>query len=291
MVKCWAPDCKHYNIRERCRFFSFPKEPKKRNKWIRLLRRNGTPGPGAYVCSCHFRDGIKANCPEIFAHNEAKRALFQIPPPEIRTRTPKMVMCWAFECRHYNAREKCRFFRFPKDPALRKTWMSLVRRDEEPGTGCYLCSCHFPNGKKENLPLLALHDERKFYPNFPADDHSYYALEPSALEPAGQNPTQKDDYGKMVMCRVLNCKHYNQTDSCSFFKFPKDPKLRRKWKQLLKHNVEPGRGDFLCSCHFPDGKKEKMPLLIKFCKEKHQRLKSKTRTDARTCTITSGGSE
>lgn len=51
----------------------------------------------------------------------------------------------------------------------------FFRRDVEPGVGCYVCSCHFPNGKKENLPLFVVDDERKLYPKFPDDDHNYHA--------------------------------------------------------------------------------------------------------------------
>ncbi|XP_030753579.1 uncharacterized protein LOC115880504 [Sitophilus oryzae] len=36
MVMCWAPDCKHYSVRETCKFFRFPKDIKKRKKWKKL---------------------------------------------------------------------------------------------------------------------------------------------------------------------------------------------------------------------------------------------------------------
>ncbi|KAF5276416.1 hypothetical protein FQR65_LT16338 [Abscondita terminalis] len=32
-------------------------------------RRDARPGPGARLCSCHFREGKKENGPELFAHN------------------------------------------------------------------------------------------------------------------------------------------------------------------------------------------------------------------------------
>nr|XP_015837361.1 PREDICTED: uncharacterized protein LOC107398283 isoform X1 [Tribolium castaneum] len=82
MGMCWAPDCKHYSTRDKCHFFSFPKSGKERALWKKLLRRDVEPGPGAYVCSCHFRDGRKENGPELFLHNIAKRAYFQVESPE-----------------------------------------------------------------------------------------------------------------------------------------------------------------------------------------------------------------
>lgn len=38
MVLCWAPGCNHYNVREKCKFFRFPKDQKVRNRWIQLTR-------------------------------------------------------------------------------------------------------------------------------------------------------------------------------------------------------------------------------------------------------------
>ncbi|KAJ8966442.1 hypothetical protein NQ317_012683 [Molorchus minor] len=82
MVMCWVLGCKHYNVRERCKFYKFPKDVKERDKWIRLLRRNKKPGPGASVCSCHFRDGVKSNGPEIFAHDVSRRGQLLFTPTE-----------------------------------------------------------------------------------------------------------------------------------------------------------------------------------------------------------------
>ncbi|KAG5868941.1 hypothetical protein JTB14_015093 [Gonioctena quinquepunctata] len=62
----------------------------------------------------------------------------------------KMVMCWAPGCHHYNQREVCKFFKFPKDPQLKKKWILLVRRDiGKPGPGAFFCSCHFIDGKRK----------------------------------------------------------------------------------------------------------------------------------------------
>ncbi|KAJ3665963.1 hypothetical protein Zmor_001425 [Zophobas morio] len=79
MGMCWAPDCKHYSTRDTCRFFRFPKSEKERAKWKRLLRRDVEPGPGAYVCSCRFRDGEKKNGPELFLHNIKKKCIASTP--------------------------------------------------------------------------------------------------------------------------------------------------------------------------------------------------------------------
>lgn len=86
---------------------------------------------------------------------------------------------------------------------------------------------------------------------------------------------------KMVMCWAPGCNHYNQRETCRFFKFPTEPKLRARWKQLvrlvrmvmkpnpfnfyvmLRRDAEPGPGATLCSCHFPDGDKTKGPQFFK----------------------------
>ncbi|XP_072394121.1 LOW QUALITY PROTEIN: uncharacterized protein [Diabrotica undecimpunctata] len=89
MVMCWAPNCNHYNVREKCKFYRFPKNTKTRNLWIKLTRRTVEPGPGAFLCSCHFVDGKKENGPTLFVHNEGKTKKF--PTPEKRTRAKKEV--------------------------------------------------------------------------------------------------------------------------------------------------------------------------------------------------------
>ncbi|KAJ8936085.1 hypothetical protein NQ314_012494, partial [Rhamnusium bicolor] len=73
----------------------------------------------------------------------------------------KMVMCWASECKHYIQRETCKFFKFPKDAKERMRWKKFIRRFEEPGPGAFLCSCHFPGGKRENGPELFQHNITK----------------------------------------------------------------------------------------------------------------------------------
>ncbi|KXJ09133.1 hypothetical protein AC249_AIPGENE21903 [Exaiptasia diaphana] len=81
MVQCFAPDCRHTSESHTCRFFGFPSQKKKKEdytRWIKLLRRaDKLPGNHSRVCSCHFRDGLKENGPEIFQRN--KRTMF---PPD-----------------------------------------------------------------------------------------------------------------------------------------------------------------------------------------------------------------
>lgn len=36
--------------------------------FVYLRRRTNDPGPGARICSCHFRDGIKNHGPTILLH-------------------------------------------------------------------------------------------------------------------------------------------------------------------------------------------------------------------------------
>jgi hypothetical protein len=91
MVMCWAPDCKHYNVRDKCKFYRFPKDLKERKRWKKLLRRDVEPGPGAFVCSCHFRDGNKANGPELFEHNVKKRLQFPTPEKKSKQKRPKRL--------------------------------------------------------------------------------------------------------------------------------------------------------------------------------------------------------
>ncbi|XP_030761116.1 uncharacterized protein LOC115886174 [Sitophilus oryzae] len=86
MMMCWAPDCKHYNVREKCNFFKFPKEGKERNKWKKLTRRTIEPGPGAYLCSCHFREGNKEDGPELFLYNRTKKIIWTTPEKVSRKR-------------------------------------------------------------------------------------------------------------------------------------------------------------------------------------------------------------
>ncbi|KAB0792291.1 hypothetical protein PPYR_14250 [Photinus pyralis] len=85
-ITCWAPDCYHNNMREKCQFFRFPKEMKEFRKWKRLLRRDADPGPGARVCSCHFKDGDRKNAPEIFEHNVKRKFHIHYLSPEAKKR-------------------------------------------------------------------------------------------------------------------------------------------------------------------------------------------------------------
>lgn len=52
-------------------------------------RRDIEPGPGAFLCSCHFPEGKKENLPKFFVHNEQKRFTFL--SPERKKRKPKAV--------------------------------------------------------------------------------------------------------------------------------------------------------------------------------------------------------
>lgn len=47
-----------------------------------FYRRTVNPGPGAFVCSCHFRDGKKENGPELFLHNQEKKFSMHYLSPE-----------------------------------------------------------------------------------------------------------------------------------------------------------------------------------------------------------------
>ncbi|KAK9727489.1 DDE superfamily endonuclease [Popillia japonica] len=99
MGMCWIPGCTHYNNRETwcthynnretCTFFTFPKpETKEYAQWVKLIRRDAKPGPGARVCSCHFEGGLRENLPTKFPWNVG--TLFQqhhLSPEKKKART------------------------------------------------------------------------------------------------------------------------------------------------------------------------------------------------------------
>ncbi|KAL5246013.1 hypothetical protein ACI65C_013421 [Semiaphis heraclei] len=82
-----------------------------------------------------------------------------------------MVLCCAFGCLHYNERDNCKFYRFPKELKQKKCWIKLLRfvylrrRIDEPGPGARICSCHFKDGKKNNGPTILLHRPHHFIPH------------------------------------------------------------------------------------------------------------------------------
>lgn len=52
-----------------------------------FFRRDIEPGPGAFLCSCHFIDGKTENGPQLFEHNSKKR--FNFSSPEKKKQTAK----------------------------------------------------------------------------------------------------------------------------------------------------------------------------------------------------------
>nr|CAI5838164.1 unnamed protein product [Callosobruchus analis] len=68
----------------------------------------------------------------------------------------------------------------------------------------------------------------------------------------------------MVMCFVPDCKHYSERKTCSFFRFPKDPVVNRKWISLIRRgDKDPLPSSLECSCHFINGDKTRLPTLFK----------------------------
>ncbi|XP_044169919.1 uncharacterized protein LOC114948291 isoform X3 [Acropora millepora] len=88
MVYCFAPTCGHSSEGNTCKFFAFPSAIKQHNeyrRWMRLIRREDRePSKHSRVCSCHFRDGQKANGPEMFDRNKDKLFTEQRGPPKKR---------------------------------------------------------------------------------------------------------------------------------------------------------------------------------------------------------------
>ncbi|XP_022780618.1 THAP domain-containing protein 5-like [Stylophora pistillata] len=85
MVYCFAPTCGHSSEGNTCKFFAFPSATKQNDeykRWIRLIRREDRePSKYSRVCSCHFRNGQKANGPEVFERNKHKLFTEQRGPP------------------------------------------------------------------------------------------------------------------------------------------------------------------------------------------------------------------
>uniref|UniRef100_A0A2S2PBS9 THAP-type domain-containing protein n=1 Tax=Schizaphis graminum TaxID=13262 RepID=A0A2S2PBS9_SCHGA len=84
MGLCWAVGCNHHNQREKCKFFTLPKDTKTRNRWLKLLNRSDLPGPGCVVCSCHFKNGLRINGPELQEHLKKAFNNDFPPPPQKR---------------------------------------------------------------------------------------------------------------------------------------------------------------------------------------------------------------
>ncbi|CAI6375717.1 unnamed protein product [Macrosiphum euphorbiae] len=78
-----------------------------------------------------------------------------------------MGYCWAVGCNHHNQREKCKFFTLPKDLKSRNRWLKLLKRSEQPGRECVVCSYHFKNGHRINGPELQDHLKKAFDNEFP----------------------------------------------------------------------------------------------------------------------------
>ncbi|KAJ8937030.1 hypothetical protein NQ314_012113 [Rhamnusium bicolor] len=48
--------------------------------------RSEEPGPGAFLCSCHFPGGKRENGPQLFQHNIAKRFSYTSPEKKDKKR-------------------------------------------------------------------------------------------------------------------------------------------------------------------------------------------------------------
>lgn len=75
----------------------------------------------------------------------------------------KMGQCFVPDCNHQSESHNCSFYRFPKDPAQRRKWISLIRRaDREPGKGARVCSCHFRGSKEEGPEVFSWNKDKLF---------------------------------------------------------------------------------------------------------------------------------
>ncbi|XP_048005479.1 zinc finger protein 667-like isoform X2 [Leguminivora glycinivorella] len=76
---------------------------------------------------------------------------------------PALIMpyCYAPGCNHVSTRESCSFFKFPADTKLFEEWKALCPLNEkDPTNEDQLCSCHFINGEKDNLPTVFAHSNK-----------------------------------------------------------------------------------------------------------------------------------
>ncbi|KAF5304996.1 hypothetical protein FQR65_LT18806 [Abscondita terminalis] len=74
-----------------------------------------------------------------------------------------MGLCFAPDCNHTH-KSGCRMFRFPADSVLKDKWEKLIRRhDATPNRFSVVCSCHFMDGDKKNLPTLFQRNKNKMF--------------------------------------------------------------------------------------------------------------------------------
>ena len=80
-------------------------------------------------------------------------------------------------------------------------------------------------------------------------------------------PEYKASRGGRTCC-VPNCNNNsrNRPDIC-YHKLPKESTLRRKWSKLLKTKglCNPGENNYVCSDHFPGGKKKHTRTIFQLC--------------------------
>ena len=75
-----------------------------------------------------------------------------------------MVQCFVPDCNHQSEAQDCSFFRFPGCQKERKRWEKLIRRgDKGPTSSSRVCSCHFRDGKKVNLPTVFKRNAGKIF--------------------------------------------------------------------------------------------------------------------------------
>lgn len=105
-----------------------------------------------------------------------------------------MVYCFAYGCTHRTGgKQTCSLFRFPTDEKERKKWVERCRRaDREVNSNDRICSCHFPDGNKEQGPTIFVYSKNVgSFPEIPAPKRSKRAKvqdtvseeSPSAVEP------------------------------------------------------------------------------------------------------------
>ncbi|KAF5306999.1 hypothetical protein FQR65_LT18505 [Abscondita terminalis] len=228
MGMCFASDCNH-TYKSGCKMYRFPSDASVKAKWEKMIRRaDAKPTPFSVVCSCHFVDGIKDNLPTIYERN--KHNIFLHSPPEIKQR--KKVLRVA-----------------PSTASVASTSnievASKIRADAKPTPFSVVCSCHFVDGIKDNLPTIYERNKHNIFLHSPPEIKQRKKVLRVAPSTASVASTSNIEVAsKMILyfnmpsyfkykCRLSFCKNKYfappATNIKKFFAFPKNEERRKLW--------------------------------------------------------------
>lgn len=158
-----------------------------------------------------------------------------------------MPYCCATGCKHVSRRETCNFFRFPANTEKFQKWKLFCRQEREPTCEDRLCSCHFKDGNKDNLPTISL----------PVRNELPTQIDPVLREsPEAINIPLKISRKQIsIGCSIPNCQNakYNINPEIMYHLFPiGNDDVIQKWIEACSplpktFNLESAR---VCSIHF-----------------------------------------